>query len=425
MFAAIHNAGHPAPSAEALLECARAFSPSVETAGDATVVFSVEGLGTLCGGPDEIGRAVAGKAAQSGIKANVAVAANPDAALLVARHFAGVTVVPEGAAESLSRLRVGSLSPPIDLAETLGAWGVRTFAEFAALPNDEVAARLGQSAVRFQRLARGEGSRPLLVGRPAESYEERVELDDPVSLLEPLLFILSRALGALCGRLVSHGEAAGEVSLGFDLEGGERHARRIRLPFPVWRARTLLRLVRADLEARPPHAAVTAVGVSLRGVPPRRLQGGLYVPQSPEPEKLELTLARIRGLVGEENVGVAELLDTHRPDAFVLRPLELSTAGPATSTPVPTPAPGRLGFRYFRPPLPAKVGTKGGRPSRLRTEGPSGKVFIASGPWRSSGDWWTAEEWERDEWDVALADGAVYRLVLDAGAGWFVEGCYD
>ncbi len=35
------------------------------------------------------------------------------------------------------------------------------------------------------------------------------------------------------------------------------------------------------------------------------------------PDKLQLTLARIAGMVGAENVGTPVLLNTHRPDAFL------------------------------------------------------------------------------------------------------------
>jgi hypothetical protein len=38
-------------------------------------------------------------------------------------------------------------------------------------------------------------------------------------------------------------------------------------------------------------------------VKPRVLQNGLFVPLAPAPDKLELTLARLAKLVGEENIG--------------------------------------------------------------------------------------------------------------------------
>ena len=61
-----------------------------------------------------------------------------------------------------------------------------------------------------------------------------------------------------------------------------------------------------------------------------------------------------------------------------------------------------------------------------------------AGPWRTSGAWWeddTPREpfkrhedgpWSRDEWDVALADGAVYRIFRDRTTdGWFIDGVID
>ena len=48
-----------------------------------------------------------------------------------------------------------------------------------------------------------------------------------------------------------------------------------------------------------------------------------------------------------------------------------------------------------------------------------------AGPWRASGDWWDVA-WSREEWDVALAGGGVYRIFRDRlREAWFVEGELD
>jgi hypothetical protein len=53
-------------------------------------------------------------------------------------------------------------------------------------------------------------------------------------------------------------------------------------------------------------------------------------------------------------------------------------------------------------------------------------LHVDAGPYRASGDWWTAEGWCRDYWDVHASDGAVYRLHEDKrGGGWFLDGYYD
>ena len=80
-----------------------------------------------------------------------------------------------------------------------------------------------------------------------------------------------------------------------------------------------------------------------------------------------------------------------------------------------------------------------------------GRVEAAAGPWRTSGDWWRvggeppapsddsargrpdrghrvaeSKGWNRDEWDLALSDGAVYRVYRDRiSERWFVEGIVD
>ncbi len=57
---------------------------------------------------------------------------------------------------------------------------------------------------------------------------------------------------------------------------------------------------------------------------------------------------------------------------------------------------------------------------------PGGRVSQAAGPWRRSGGWWEPEGWNRDEWDVALSDGAVCRLFRDRVSGQgFMEGVGD
>src|SRR5205823_12275456 len=79
--------------------------------------------------------------------------------------------------------------------------------------------RLGQAGLHLQRLARGTISRQLVPIEPALKFEEAMELEDAVHLLEPLSFILARPLQQLCARLAARSLAASELylSLGFDI----------------------------------------------------------------------------------------------------------------------------------------------------------------------------------------------------------------
>ena len=168
---------------------------------------------------------------------------------------------------------------------------------------------------------------------------------------------------------------------------------------------------------------------------PRSAQGGLFLPPAPEPEKLELTLARIAGIVGENRVGALELLDTHHPEGFRMRRFvaEVARKTPQKQSPDSSEAQAAItALRRLRPPLRVNVLLENGQPAQLncpKRKEVQGEVLWKAGPWRSSGDWWERDAWSRDEWDLAVRNGeavSFYRLVHDLlGGGWFVEGTYD
>jgi protein ImuB len=417
MFAAVHAPRRTDPAR--LVQCASDFSPYVEETAPATVVIAVGGLAHLFGSAREVGETMARRAAELGLAVNVAIAGNPDLAIHAARGFAGVTVMEPGKEASLP---LDILEPPPAITDTLALWGVRTFGEFAALPADGVTGRLGAEGAYFHKLARGAGDRPLVPANPAPLFEESMELEYAVTLLEPLSFILGRLLGAICAKLESHGLATHELRLKLALEGADAHLRTLRLPYPMRDTRVFLKLLTLDIEQHPPGAPIIAVTLTAEPVNPRVVQHGLFVPLAPEPQKLELTLARIMKLVGEGNVGSPELIDTHRPRAFRMKRFVAGAAGKNRKRSDCR----RYCLRVFRPALRASVQAPNGRPVRVTARGVSGRVLDSAGPWRTSGDWWRDNAWSRDEWDVALSDGALYLLYRDRRDGeWFIEAAYD
>ncbi|HYP08014.1 MAG TPA: hypothetical protein VER03_17415 [Bryobacteraceae bacterium] len=404
-----------------LRDCAQAFSPNVEYVPEAAIV-DIRGLRKLYGPPESIGKAIAHRVAAFGA-ARVGIAANPQAAIAAAKGFAGLTVIPTGEeGRVLSSLPLSLLAPEEELKETLTSWGIHTFADLAALPETGIAERLGSAGVRLRQLARGMPARPMIPSKDAVVFEASLELDHGVELLEPLLFILSRLLNQICGKLSTHGLAANEMELRLRLDGQPEFTRMLRLPFATREAQTFLKLLQYDLSAHPPGAPVTHVHLKATPVHPRIVQGGLFVPLAPQPEKLEMTLARIAAIVGEGNAGTPELLNTHRPGAFQMKRFEAKEADAPASVECTEP---RLAIRIYRPPLPAFVSLVAGHPDRIRAKGVQGNVTAYAGPWRTSGDWITPTPWSDDEWDVALSAGGVYRLRLQPTNEWFVDGNYD
>ena len=80
----------------ALLDCAQSFSPEIEDAAPGTVLLNLTGLESLLGPLPKIARDLAQSVSQIGLEANLAVASNPDAAVLAAHGFPGLTVIPQG-----------------------------------------------------------------------------------------------------------------------------------------------------------------------------------------------------------------------------------------------------------------------------------------------------------------------------------------
>ena len=417
MFAALHS-----PLAD-LSSIADAFAPAHERTAPDTVVFSIDGLQRLHGSPQQIAQSIARRA---GSNVNIAIADTTDAAILAARYLTGVSVFPD-----LSGLPIDRLALENEMLEVLDSWGIRTFAQLAQLPENGLAERFGPEGVRIRRLALGAIHRPLKIFQPETTYEDHIELDHPVSLLEPLLFLIARLLNEQCDKLLSNAMAANEIHLRLELEDKTEHHRALHLPVPMRRPAPLLKLLQMDLEAHPPQAPTVAIALALNSAPPRTVQNGIFLPPSPAPDKLELTLARIRGLVGEANIGIPELLDTHHPHPFRLVNRQPYLA--AQHAPIAE----RQAFRYFRPPIGAIVELGGNRPIRIDASGIVGKIVTAAGPWRTSGDWWTTSSWKRDEWDITLVNGGLYRIYREPPAGltasfgrgsetrWFVEGAYD
>ena len=414
MFAALHAPGNLA----SLLDCAGRFSPLIEETSPDTVVFDIRGLRWIYGAPEQVASEIHRRV---GVPANLAVASNPDAVVHAARGIRGVTLLPPGQEASiLAPLPLFLLGGSPGFARTLDLWGIRTFGEFANLPAVGVAARLGEEGVRLQQLARGAGRRQLKIRTAPPVFRVEREIEHSIDFLEPLLFLLSQMLNELCERLRFHGRSTNELRLRLKLERACDHTATLLLPVPMLDPKVLLKLLDLELNGRPPQAPVAKIQLELMPVDPRATQHGLFTPLSPEPEKLEITLARIRGLVGAESVGAPELLDTHRPDAFRMGPLLLAKR--AVSPPLP-----KLAIRRFRPPCPAQVWCAvNGAPSRILSSKGSGGIVACAGPWRTSGSWWAGEAWDREEWDIEIGSLGVARIHRDfLRRQWFLEGHYD
>ena len=469
------SCAHEKAAHAALLDLGWSFSPRVEDTAADTIVIDLAGLSSLFGSDENIAAQLTQSVSAFGLVTHVAIASNIEVAIHAARGFPGITLIAPGEeSRRLGSLPVGVFNPSAEILETLELWGVRTCATLAALPVLQLSERLGQEGVRLHEWARGAHVRSLVLAEVAACFEEEMELEDSVEELEPLSFLLGRLLDQLCMRLTARSLAARAIHVRFDLDPCGRKDLQIRnddsrrkkqsstfektltLPVPMRNSKMLLSLLRLQLQGDPPAAPIQKLFMAAEPAPPRAVQTGLFLPASPNVEKLELIVARLANLVGGSNIGSPELVDTHRPGEFRMDRFVLSNEEPKTRRRKKAPAEGNqpspsddpeitkpaIGFRMFRPPLPANVQLQGSRPRSVSLRGTRGEVMVASGPWRTSGDWWREDTWHEDEWDLEIEfhisesfpgkspasapEHGLYRFYFDSiRQKWFVRGIYD
>src|SRR5229473_3229986 len=473
----------------ALLDAAWSVSPRVEDTAPDTVVLDLEGLTGLFGADENIAQELARRVAAIGLAARVAVAANIEVTIHAARGFAGITIIPAGEARRrLGALPVGVLTTETETLDILERWGVETLEALAALPVLQLSERLGQEGVRLNELARGVRQRSQVLAQASSSFAEEMKLDDAVEELEPLSFLLGRLLDQLCARLEARALAVRAVRIRFELQpsfekdfqtlqedlrtkpGVKQYEKVLTLPVPMRSAKTLLKLLRLQLQGDPPAAPIQKIYMTADAAAPRVSQNGLFVPCGPDPEKLEVTIARLGKLVGEGNVGCAELVDSHRPESFRMTRFVVASeqnkrrgkSEPNIKETFDTRA-AVTGLRVMRLAQALRVEVRDEQPVRVYLRGMRGEVVAASGPWRSSGDWWQEDAWQQDEWDLEIEFSSpsvvgaqhccapsrqnlnlkdsertnkktelsgrqrgLYRIYYDAlRQGWFVRGEYD
>jgi protein ImuB len=463
------------------LECAAKFSPRIEearsddtnantrsararrqTGGETSCAFVLDIAGTerLFGPPQQFAERLRSELAAAGFRASVAVSANYDTARVKAASIHGIAVITEGAeAEVLAKLPIAALDLDEEYATTFALWGIGTLGELAVLPEAELVARVGPQARRWRALARGEAAHAFVPIEAQFALEEFCEFEAPVEQIESLLFGGARMIDCLATRVAGRALALRSLTAEMRIDGGGTHCITIRPAIPSIDRRFLLKLLQLEIGAHPPQAAVVALALRAEAGAQSKVQLGLFAPQTPEPSRLDVTLARLRAMVGEGRVGSPVLEDTHRAEGFhiegfsvpdfrreaqrrissedvVTHPTQ-AELGWSTHEKIP-----RMALRRVRPEKPVRMKTQGSgvmdkglvKPAAFSDGENRYEVAAAYGPWRTSGCWWALNTcdgaWDIEEWDVlaTTSSGATIACLLTRDCvqnAWQLEAFYD
>jgi protein ImuB len=414
-----------------MLECAGSFSPRVEDRSDGCAflcVIDIAGTEKLLGSPEVLARTLLRRVQVLGVSASVAISRNFYTALSYVRGSSSrmAFIAPGNEGPALAPLPLKVLDISNEHAETFGLWGVRTLGAVAGLPEKELISRIGQEGRRLRQLARGELPHHFVPYEAKFELEKRMELDTPVEELERLLFVVNVMLEQLIFRVTTRVLALASVTITLSLEGNAVHTRTVRPALPTNDRPLWLKLLQLDLEAHPPPAAIGAVTLTAEPGSTSKVQLGLFSPQLPEPMRLDVTLARIRALVGDDCVGSPVLRDTNQPDGFRVEPFKVPSAPSSPSATVSSSA----AMRQLRPPEKASITLRDRQPASFVFRDCRYEVEHAYGPWLAEGDWWTRQTWALEQWDLIArsSDGAMLCccLVRDLKEqSWHVVTLYD
>jgi protein ImuB len=414
---------------EVFHECAAQFSPRIEESSEdtsQTLVLDITGSRRLFGLPQKMAERLRASLQSAGFRVSIAVSANFEVARMLASFNRGITVIAEGEESSaLAKLPITSLDLAQDHHETFVLWGIRTLGELAALSEVDLITRLGQQARTWRELARGEAGHTFQPIEAKFQLKEFIEFETHVEQMDSLLFIGAHMIDRLAARSATRALSLALLTIRMDLEGGYVYERVIRPAVPSTDRKFLLKLLHLEIAAHPPQSAVITLMLSAEAGQSSTVQLGLFAPQTPEPSRLDLTLARLKALVGEDRVGSPILEDTHEPGRFRMD----SFAVKIKSTPAQDDRP-RMSLRRIRPPAPVRVTLHTMMPVTFRNGGQQYEITAAYGPWKTSGCWWSANRWDAEEWDVLAVrsngETICCLLVFERTSNrWLLEAMYD
>ena len=412
-----------------LLECISHFSPRIEETfaeNSCGFVLDITGTERLFGPPAQLAQRLRTAIVSAGFRSSVAMSHNFDTARIKAECTRGITVIPEyNEAASLTTVSIDSLRLDDQYYETFVLWGINTLGELAEMPEDELITRLGQPAKLWLKLARGMAEHTFQPIEARFELKEHIEFETHVEQLDSLLFIGANMINSLVSRAAARAMSLSTITIQMSLEMQFTYKCVIRPAIPSSDRKFLLKLLQLEIASHPPQAAISSMTMTAEAGQQNKMQLGLFAPQTPEPSRLDVTLARLKALVGDDHVGSAVLNDTHRSGSFEMENFSVTSKPSLRMYPTV-----RLSLRRIRPPRPIRVQIHFQKPASFRDGAEHYDVQVAYGPWNTSGCWWSNNKWNLEEWDViatnSLGETMGCLIVHDnLNQRWLLDARYD
>jgi protein ImuB len=304
--------------------------------------------------------------------------------------------------------------------ERLHLLGVQTLGELGRLPHGPFVRRFGPEAAVWHDRARGIDRTAFVPRGHALAIEATLFGEGGIAAEAHLAFALRILLDRVHGDLERLGQRCGSLRLEMELENGEAFARDIGLARPSADARAMLDVIRANLENLVLPAPVIGLRVRALRLEENGEALGLFAGNEADPQTIAVTLARLEAALGEparraRTLRAYALEGQFAYDPFTVPPISALPSRQSEKQIETCPQLQLLAVQEIA------VQVAGGTPVYVGT--PQRAVLECAGPWRIEENWFD-EPVVRDEYDVLLEDGALYRIYRQ-GACWFMRGAYD
>ena len=403
---------------DAVLDALDAISPLIEDGGTGTAFCEMRGI---AGTPARWLERIRAVLAPLGLRFVLGIGPNRFVARVAARRKQHCERGDDTAA-FVAPMALDALPIEQGVRERLHLLGVRTLGELAQLPHGPFVRRFGPPSARWHALARGIDDVPL-VPRPRHVTIERALFGEGSAAgEEALLFALRTLVARVVDDLTVLGKRARELSLSLECENGDVREIAVHIAHPTTREAMLFDLIRAHLEGVRLEAAVEGLRLRIQ-----RMEGGatpisLFSTDDPDAEAIELALARLEAACGEGATLRARAVQGYRPERRVAyeRFSQLAAAQAAGDSGQRA----HMQLRTFVDPQKIDVIVKRGAPRFVGT--PAQAVVDWAGPWRVVEEWWSPTALARDDYDVMLDDGSLYRIARRVpDECWLLLGIYD
>jgi protein ImuB len=407
------------PSWEELLDALDALSPLVDDVRPGLAFADMRGSpGTPA---DWIARA-RDTIAPFVLDARLGVGRNKICALAAARAGDG-TICPPGAERRfLAPLSLELLDVDSDILARLRLLGIERMGDLARLPHGPFVRRFGPQASRWHACARGEDPTPFVPRGHAVAIEASIFGEGRAEDEAQVVFALRMLLSRICSDLERCGKRAGCLQLDVELEDAQTRHFEVTMASPTVVERDMLDVIRAKLEGVRFEAPI--VGLRMRAG--RLEEGGekiaLFADGDFDRQAIAVAISRLEAMLGEP-VRQARTRNAHvLEERFAYEPFKLCHAEPVEAQRKPDALVPQLRLLNVSE---IDVRVRNGEPAAIACGAkPPRAVRGCSGPWRVEIGWFSDAYVVRDEYDVLLEDGELYRIYRQ-GARWYLRGAYD